>query len=66
MGIGQTLVYRWSCRVLEDVATSHFLTSGKNRVDEIFMQLADYFKGAVVKPSEAEGHSSDGMFIIIT
>ena len=66
MGIGQTLVYRWSCRVLEDVATDLFLTSEENRVDKIFTQLADYFKGTVWKTSEAQGHSHDGTYIILT
>ncbi len=62
MGIGQTLVYRWSCRVLKDVATNIFLNSEENRVDKIFMQLADYFKGTAMKPSGVEGHSHEGMF----
>ena len=65
MGIGQTLVYRWSCQVLEDAATNLFLTSEENRAHKIFMQLADYFKDTLMKTSEAEGHSSEGMSIIL-
>jgi hypothetical protein len=61
MGIGQTLVYRWSCRVLKDVATNIFLNSKENRVDKIFMQLADYFKGTAVRTSGVDGHSHEGM-----
>ena len=64
MGIGQTLVYRWSYRVLEDVARSLFLTSEENRADQIFMQLADYFKGTIMKTNEAEDHSHDGISFI--
>ena len=64
MGIGQTLVYRWSCRLLEDVATNLFLTSEENRADKIFMQLADYFQGTLMKTNEAEGHSPEGKSII--
>ena len=62
MGIGQILVYRWSCRVLEDAATNLFLTSQENRVDKIFMQLADYFKGTAGEAQE--GHSHDGRSLI--
>ena len=63
MGIGQTLVYRWPCRVLEDVATNVFLNSEENRVDKVFTQLADYFKGT--KTSGVEGHSHEGMLLSI-
>ena len=61
MGTGQTLVYRWSCRVLEDVATNVFLNLEDNRVHKIFMQLADYFKGTA---SGVEGHSHEGMVLL--
>lgn len=64
MGIGQTLVYRWPCRVLEDVATNVFLNSEENSVEKIFTQLADYFKGTL-KTSGVEGHSHEGMLLSI-
>ena len=60
MGIGQVLVYRWSCRLLKDVATKLFLDSEEKRATEIFMLLADYFNGILMKANETGSHSHDG------
>lgn len=58
MGVGQTLVLKWECRLLVEVMTKYYLSSEDSSTTEIFMHLADYFKGTIVK--ENGMNSNDG------
>ena len=57
MGVGQTLVYKWECRLLVELMTKYYLSSEDSSTTEIFMHLADYFKGTLVKENETNSHN---------
>ena len=55
MGVGQTLVFQWSCRPFADVVTKHYLPLESSTTNEIFLRLADYFNGTSVQDRSLSG-----------
>ena len=58
MGVGQILVFRWSCRLLMDVVNQRYLKPGECTTTETFMSVADYFRGSLVKEDETTTRES--------
>lgn len=66
MGTGQTFVFKWSYRLLREVATKRYLGSEDRSTAHIFMQLANYFNGSLMKPKQTTSHESMQYILLMT